>query len=45
MEVKHGYKKTQVGVIPEEWDVIELGRICQTSSGTTPSRSGYDRYY
>ena len=25
MEVRPGYKKTEVGVIPEEWEVIKLG--------------------
>ncbi len=27
MEVKPGYKQTEVGVIPEEWEVSTLGRI------------------
>lgn len=27
MEVKPGYKKTEVGVIPEEWDAGSLGRF------------------
>src|SRR5689334_8945405 len=27
MEVKPGYKQTEVGVIPEEWDVESLERI------------------
>ena len=26
MEVRPGYKQTEVGVIPEEWDVSPLGR-------------------
>ena len=28
MEVKPGYKKTKVGVIPEEWSVSELQKAC-----------------
>ncbi len=43
--VPQGYKQTEVGVIPEDWDVTTLGRVCVTSSGTTPSRSMRDRYY
>ena len=26
MEVKPGYKQTEVGVIPEEWEVSSVGR-------------------
>ena len=28
MEVKPGYKQTEVGVIPEEWEVKPLRRTC-----------------
>ncbi|MBL7728407.1 MAG: hypothetical protein JNM68_12010, partial [Dinghuibacter sp.] len=27
MELKKGYKQTEVGVIPEDWEVFELGHI------------------
>ena len=27
MEVKPGYKQTEVGVIPEEWDVSTLSAV------------------
>jgi type I restriction enzyme S subunit len=30
MEVRPGYKQTQVGVIPEEWDVATLGDCIET---------------
>ncbi|MGK0567028.1 restriction endonuclease subunit S [Bordetella bronchiseptica] len=29
MEVKPGYKQTEVGVIPEDWDISRLGDLCQ----------------
>ena len=45
MEVKPGYKRTEVGVIPEEWHIVPLKDIAETSSGTTPSRSLLDRYF
>jgi type I restriction enzyme S subunit len=45
MEVRPGYKQTEVGVIPEEWEVKPLGDLSQTSSGTTPARALQDRYY
>src|SRR6266404_2484745 len=30
MEVKPGYKQTEVGVIPEEWEVIPLAGLCRS---------------
>lgn len=44
-QVKPGYKRTEVGVIPEDWAFGKLGDLCYTSSGTTPSRSLADRYF
>ncbi|MGB7512084.1 MAG: restriction endonuclease subunit S [Pelodictyon phaeoclathratiforme] len=44
-EVKPGYKLTETGVIPDDWDVMTLGTVSEMSSGTTPSRSLMDRYY
>ena len=29
MEVKPGYKQTEVGVIPEEWEVMPLIDVCE----------------
>ena len=43
--VRAGYKQTDVGVIPEDWEVVALGEIASTSSGTTPARDLADRYY
>ncbi|MDM8539472.1 restriction endonuclease subunit S [Desulfococcaceae bacterium HSG9] len=28
MELKPGYKQTEVGIIPEDWEVLNLGHIC-----------------
>jgi type I restriction enzyme S subunit len=33
MEVKAGYKQTDVGVIPEDWDVKLLPEVCRFRSG------------
>ena len=38
MEVKPGYKQTEVGVIPEDWDVVVFGDIFDFSGGFTASR-------
>jgi len=32
-EIKQGYKQTDIGVIPEDWEVKKLGQLC------TPSKS------
>lgn len=36
--MKPGCKQTDVGVIPEEWDVKRLGELASVSAGGTPSR-------
>jgi type I restriction enzyme S subunit len=30
MELKPGYKQTEVGVIPEDWNVVPLGRLVRS---------------
>ncbi|MFO0879954.1 MAG: restriction endonuclease subunit S [Gemmataceae bacterium] len=45
MEVKPGYKQTEVGIIPEDWEVRCIGDLATLSSGTTPARALWDRYY
>ena len=38
MELKQGYKKTEVGVIPEEWGAISIGdNTIKVGSGITPT--------
>jgi len=36
MEVKPGHKKTEVGVIPEEWRVSRFGDLCAVYRGGSP---------
>lgn len=36
--VRAGYKKTEVGMLPNEWRVKSLGDVTAISSGGTPSR-------
>ena len=31
--VKPGYKKTEIGVIPEDWEVVSLGKIASVKTG------------
>jgi len=39
MEVKKGYKKTEIGVFPEDWEVKNISEIAQVVGGGTPSTS------
>ena len=45
MELRPGYKHSEVGVIPEDWGLSTLGEMCIIRSGTTPARNMADRYY
>lgn len=42
---KPAYKQTEVGVIPEDWQVSVIGELANTSSGTTPARAQAARYF
>lgn len=44
MELKPGYKHTEVGVIPEEWEVKALGEIATIATGNTPPTSDASNY-
>lgn len=35
MKIKDGYKKTEVGIIPEDWEVKKLGDILKVKHGKT----------
>jgi type I restriction enzyme S subunit len=37
--MRAGYKQTEVGFIPEKWDVKRLGELASISAGGTPSRA------
>src|ERR1035441_4093581 len=42
MEVKPGYKQTEVGVIPKEWDVEQLGELAEF---ITSGSRGWAQFY
>jgi len=44
MELKSGYKHTEAGVIPEEWDVAELRSVCSMKSGEGITSANIDQY-
>ena len=39
MELRPGYKLTEVGVVPEDWEVKPLGELASVTAGGTPSRA------
>jgi type I restriction enzyme, S subunit len=42
MELKAGYKQTEVGVIPEDWRYLPITRVARLESGHTPSKRRLD---
>lgn len=42
--VPEGYKRTEVGVIPEDWEVFELSQLVHIETGSTPSTSKREYY-
>lgn len=37
-------KETEIGLIPESWDAVQLGHVCTLSTGTTPATKNKDYY-
>lgn len=44
MELKKGYKQTTVGVIPNDWDVMSLNKICHMKSGAGITSANIDQF-
>ena len=44
MEVNPGYKQTEVGVIPAEWEVAKLSGICSMKSGEGITSANIDQF-
>jgi type I restriction enzyme S subunit len=43
--ISQKYKNTEVGIIPEDWEVQELREVAEFASGTTPRREQHERYF
>ena len=41
MEVKPGYKQTEVGIIPEDWDVVRLSELGKFKNGINKSSAAF----
>lgn len=45
MEKREGYKKTEIGWIPEDWSAVKIGNaVDKIVGGGTPSRERLDYY-
>ncbi|MHA1347819.1 MAG: restriction endonuclease subunit S [Candidatus Heimdallarchaeaceae archaeon] len=42
--IKKGYKQTELGVIPKDWDVKKLGEIADIITGNTPPTNDQSNY-
>jgi type I restriction enzyme S subunit len=42
--VEKGFKQTEIGLIPEDWEVKTLGEIAHTYSGGTPNTTNQNYY-
>lgn len=45
MELKRGYKQTEVGLIPEEWEVRRIGDLGTVVRGGSPRPAGDPRFF
>lgn len=43
MEVRKGYKQTEVGVIPEDWDVMTMGELFNFQNGVNADKAAYGK--
>ena len=43
--IRAGYRESEVGVIPESWELKSLSEVAYFGGGTTPARKLYDKYY
>lgn len=39
---KKGYKQSELGEIPEDWEIVELGAIAKINMGQSPNSSNYN---
>jgi type I restriction enzyme S subunit len=44
VEIKQGYKQTEVGTIPKDWEVKSLGSLASIATGGTPPTRDVENY-
>lgn len=45
MELKSGYKQTEIGSVPEDWDIKQIGDIANPVRGSSPRPAGNPKYF
>jgi type I restriction enzyme S subunit len=45
MELRPGYKQTEMGIIPEDWEIIHLSEVATVVRGGSPRPAGDPRYF
>ncbi|MFM1907433.1 MAG: hypothetical protein RLZZ591_1110 [Pseudomonadota bacterium] len=45
MKLEKGYKLTEIGVVPQDWQVLKLGEIGRVIRGASPRPKGDRRFY
>ena len=41
MELKEGYKQTELGLVPEDWEIVQLGEIGYFKNGINKSKEDF----
>ena len=41
-EIGNNFKQTEIGLIPEDWEVVKLGEVCKITMGQSPPSSTYN---
>lgn len=44
-KIPAGYKQTEIGVIPDDWDLLQLKNIAKYRRGSFPQPYGLDKWY
>src|SRR5690554_459212 len=42
--MKEGYKQTELGIIPENWEIKRLGEVSNINMGQSPSSESYNSF-
>ncbi len=43
MEVKQGYKETEIGIIPEDWEVVHIGNLFEFKNGLNKEKQYFGK--
>lgn len=43
MELRPGYKQTEVGIIPEEWEVVPFSELLEFRNGVNADKHAYGK--